>query len=425
MIYTGLEHMNEKVKGSLADAMRNISPVKRKELIDGLGDIDLQRSVGRATRVKSARDLILKSEGNIVLGVFIDAETNKEILAGYKPTVGPVLDIKLGTVIKDGQEIKINKSAAALSWTAWLNAVQDVYVIKEKDIVSAKDLRQSRAEKKGIRISKVSTVKELREWVISNFDKEFHVTNSVNNNPEIVVQTKSDMDEIRKSLIMNHRFQLVEENDSEASIYSKTMGVRVKVNKKGSFLQKGIIFTFSLASDTQSDEIDAKSADGIAELLQRNLNDLTIDMAKNIVSKYNLTDGYFAERLAYHLTKDSMKVAVGNAQKEAIDEYYKKNPVESPKATEKAKPKKKASTKLYTYKQLSAKAKKYALEEYRAMVEDDEAPESEAIDYYMTMGDGQGGPSLFRADGTEVDPNGDETDAHRGITYTTTQVYKA
>ena len=62
----------------------------------------------------------------------------------------------------------------------------------------------------------------------------------------------------------------------------------------------------------------------------------------------------------------------------------------------------KINEKSYTYIQLRDSAKKKARELYREIYETENPSEDEIIDYFMNLGNLQGGPTLFNNKGEEI-----------------------
>lgn len=57
----------------------------------------------------------------------------------------------------------------------------------------------------------------------------------------------------------------------------------------------------------------------------------------------------------------------------------------------------------YTYRTAPKWLKSELLQRYRNLVEDPDAPESDAKEYWMEIADGQGGPAYFNSKGEEIE----------------------
>lgn len=135
-------HLDEKLQGNLADALRKLNPTYKQKFLKSLEDLDIDfsRSIDKAVRVKSARDSRLKSGDYVIIGVYNKPDGTKGMVS-YQPKVGPLLEIKNEDIIdRDGNEVTV-KAFGPLSWTKWLKLMTDVYVINRSEATSLKETR--------------------------------------------------------------------------------------------------------------------------------------------------------------------------------------------------------------------------------------------------------------------------------------------
>ena len=135
-------HLDEKLQGNLADALRKLDPTYKQKFLKSLEDLDIDfsRSIDKAVRVKSARDSRLKSGDYVIIGVYDKPDGTKGMVS-YQPKVGPLLEIKNEDIIdRDGNAVTV-KAFGPLSWTKWLKLMTDVYVINRSEATSLKETR--------------------------------------------------------------------------------------------------------------------------------------------------------------------------------------------------------------------------------------------------------------------------------------------
>lgn len=137
-----MSELNEKLKGELADALKQTSPSSKVNLINGLEalDIDFSRSINKAVLVKSARDPRLKDSSNIIIGVFKGARDGKLRIVAWQVGVGPVSNTTNIIVEKpDGTTEKI-ADFARITWTKWISLMSSIYIINKNDAVKLSDV---------------------------------------------------------------------------------------------------------------------------------------------------------------------------------------------------------------------------------------------------------------------------------------------
>lgn len=165
-------HLDEKLQGNLATALKDIDSSYKSKFIEGLSslDIDFSRSINKAVLVKSARDKRLKSPQYAVIGVYSKLDGTKGVVA-YQPTVGPIVDKKSETVVnKSGEEVTV-RSFGALSWTKWLGLMTDVYVIDTNESTSLKSTLKSKEDKRASRIASQKASKQASRLGASSVTK--------------------------------------------------------------------------------------------------------------------------------------------------------------------------------------------------------------------------------------------------------------
>lgn len=148
-IYLGYSHLDEKLQGNLADALRKLNPTYKSKFIRALADLDIDfsRSINKAVKVKNGKDPRLQSDQYVAIGVYSKPDGTKGMVA-YQPTVGPVLELKNETLLdRDGKEVTI-KAFGPLSWAKWLKLMTDVYIIDRGQATSLADTRKAKEQRK-------------------------------------------------------------------------------------------------------------------------------------------------------------------------------------------------------------------------------------------------------------------------------------
>lgn len=147
-------HLDEKLQGNLATALKDIDSSYKSKFIAGMKDLDIDfsRSIDKAVYVKSARDSRLKSPQYVVIGVYSKPNGSKGMVA-YRPKTGAVVDRKNETLIdKDGDEVTV-KNFGSLSWTKWLGLMTDVYVIDTETCAKYSTTRSNKDKARAQRMS--------------------------------------------------------------------------------------------------------------------------------------------------------------------------------------------------------------------------------------------------------------------------------
>lgn len=223
-------HLDEKLQGNLADALRKLNPTYKQKFLKSLEDLDIDfsRSIDKAVRVKSARDSRLKSGDYVIIGVYDKPDGTKGMVS-YQPKVGPLLEIKNEDIIdRDGNEVTV-KAFGPLSWTKWLKLMTDVYVINRNEATS---LRETRAVKQAYRELKAQRAMRIRE--LTTKSQEDTSTKTPGRNPD-PIDVKVDKIAKSEGFVVSRipdGFKLSE--SSEYSIHF-TLDKGVSVNGLGSF----------------------------------------------------------------------------------------------------------------------------------------------------------------------------------------------
>lgn len=146
MIKSGYSSVNESVSGPLAGALKQMDKKYKNQLIWALrkSDIDFDRSIGQAEKI-NATDPRLKVDGNIVIGIFTDAN-DKTCMTAYEIGRGPIVDSTASiTMVRDASGKVVNlPNFANVSWKKWVSIMSAFYVIEKDKATSVNDLASQR-----------------------------------------------------------------------------------------------------------------------------------------------------------------------------------------------------------------------------------------------------------------------------------------
>lgn len=160
--FENYDHLDEKLQGNLADALRKLDPTYKQKFLKALEDLDIDfsRSINKAVLVRNARDPRLKSGDYVVIGVYSKPDGTKGMVA-YRPKVGPLLEIHNEDMIdRDGNAVTV-KAFGPLSWTKWLKLMTDVYVINRYEATSLKETRATKERDRQLKAQEVERAKQL------------------------------------------------------------------------------------------------------------------------------------------------------------------------------------------------------------------------------------------------------------------------
>lgn len=163
-------HLDEKVQDTLAQALVDVDPKYRSQLVQALAklNIDFNKSVDDATIIKSSRDPKFKSPDNIIIGVYqvnvLAGQPAKLGLSVYSPKYGYLVDPKNVDVIdRKGQEIGVEQFSK-LSKTKWIKCMIDTYVIDMTTAVKLDSTRQDKLNRR-VQSSNKSLSEVTLEWL--------------------------------------------------------------------------------------------------------------------------------------------------------------------------------------------------------------------------------------------------------------------
>lgn len=148
MIRSGYNPVSESVSGELAAALNSADKKTKRNLIYALSrdNIDFNRSIGTAELVKD-NDPRLRTDGNIVIGIYEDANGKKcltayrvgdGIIAGTTPSITMVRD-------KSGKVVKL-PNFENVSWKKWISIMTSFYIIEKDKAVEVQGTRKARME---------------------------------------------------------------------------------------------------------------------------------------------------------------------------------------------------------------------------------------------------------------------------------------
>lgn len=153
MIKTGFNSapMNESFSGELAQAVKHLTPFVKKQMVQGLGDVDIENTNIPIIKLSGPRDPKIKSKEYYFFLVYKAASGNTPYALAVTDEVHQrmVIDVGLTTVVNaDGDTITVNQKAGSLPWTKRINYAYSIYAIKASDAASAAAKRAARKEAK-------------------------------------------------------------------------------------------------------------------------------------------------------------------------------------------------------------------------------------------------------------------------------------
>lgn len=153
MIKTGFNYapMNESFSGELAQAVKHLTPFVKKQMVQGLGDVDIENTNIPIIKLSGPRDPKIKSKEYYFFLVYKAASGNTPYALAVTDEVNQrmVIDVGLTTVVNaDGDTITVNSKAGSLNWTKRINYAYAIYAIKASDAASAAAKRAARKDAK-------------------------------------------------------------------------------------------------------------------------------------------------------------------------------------------------------------------------------------------------------------------------------------